>query len=134
MSAGALPKWLGFKLGEELYAIALESVLRVYHHPAVDGVSIEAQEGYPVFVVPATSVFIENSNSAGSNSSVFSNLNVQTKMNWVVVLKSDEASKIGFRVEKTFGPFIAEENVRDETVMHESMTLHIVRPIGGTYG
>lgn len=124
MSAGMMPKWLGFKLDDSLYAIALESVLRVYHHPASDGAAIEASEGYPVFIVPAPDIFSEQAMDGSGLS----------QSNWVVVLKSDEASKIGFRVEKTFGPFVAEANKEEPTVRHEQMILQVVKPIGEMYG
>lgn len=120
-----MPKWLGFKLGDVFYAIALESVLRVYHHHAADGVSIEAQEGYPVFIVPASQVFADQNTD-------LTDIEPATA-SWVVVLKSHEASKIGFRVERTFGPFLAKED-EHQTIVHENMTLRVVRPIGGTHG
>ena len=135
MSAGMMPKWLGFKLGESLNAIALESVLRVYHHPAANGSAIEAYEGYPVFIVPAAAIFAEQAlDTSGLPQSLFNSHPATSQMNWVVVLKSDEASKIGFRVEKTFGPFVAEANKDEPTVRHEEMILHVVKPIGGMYG
>ena len=130
MSAGTMPKWLGFKLGDMHYAIALDSVLRVYYHPVSQGVSIEAMEGYPVFVVPASGIFSENENM------LLSSIADETapSMNWVVVLKSYEAAKIGFRVERTFGPVIAKEDERLKTFTHDNMCFHVLKLIGGIDG
>lgn len=135
MTTGNLPKWLGIKLGEASFAIALDGVLRVYYYPAASRPTVEAQEGYPVFVVPAAAFLSESMAYGQPIEHSLSSIDIGTEqLNWVIVLKSDEASKIGFRVEKTFGPFTAEEDDRQGVVAYEEMVLRVVKPLGGKHG
>lgn len=135
MTTGKLPKWLGFKLGETSFAMTLDSILRVYHCPAANHPTVEAQEGYPVFMIPAAALLSESVPSGEPIAHALSSIDIgPDQLNWVIVLKSDEASKIGFRVEKTFGPFTAEEDDRQGVVAYEEMILCVVKPLGEKHG
>lgn len=110
-------RWLGLELGGERYALAMECVTAVFRQPAGQPwlleerrLEVAAHEGAPVFLLEASEV-IHNAASEHHGE-------------WVVALRTSQASSVGLRVASVAGPFPAVEH--QGKVTHHEKVWHAV--------
>lgn len=121
-------QWLGFEVGGHKLALPLGSVASVFHsitNGQSDGAyGLEVYEGVPVFLLSPEKLFDLSAGLTSSNTSPSS---------WVIVLRTDEDAHIGFRVQKTIGPFHAIKNELNQIEYLEQI-LNVVNPLEKNHG
>jgi hypothetical protein len=121
-----LMQWLGFEVDQYKLAIPLGLVASVFYSPPNTEIQknpygLEVHEGAPIFLLPPERLLVwgfEHSRSLLQN----------RILPWVIVLKTNEDASVGFRVEKTFGPFESPLNM-DRSVHYGDQELIAVNPV-----
>lgn len=121
-------QWLGFEVDGHKMALPLGSVASVFHSVAntqLEGAyGLEVHEGVPVFLLSPEKLFDLSLGLISANASPSS---------WVIVLRTDEDAHIGFRVQKTIGPFHAIKNELNQ-IEHLEQILNVVNPLEKNHG
>ena len=121
-----LMQWLGFEVDQYKLAIPLGLVASVFYSPPDTDkhkhpYGLEVHEGAPIFLLPPERLLeceFERSPSLLQNQ----------MLPWVIVLKTNEDAAVGFRVEKTFGPFEANLN-SDLSIQYGEQILFAANPV-----
>ncbi len=121
-------QWLGFEVGGKKLALPLGSVASVFYSVAngqLEGeYGLEVYEGVPVFLLSPEKLFDLSADLSSHNPAPSS---------WVIVLRTDEDAHIGFRVQKTIGPFHAIKNDLNQIEYLEQI-LNVVNPLEKNHG
>lgn len=113
-------QWLGFEIEQRKLALPLSAVASVFHsvlHKVSDKpFGLEVHEGVPVFILSPSELFGVDLSSLGNEAEPSS---------WVIVLRNQEDAHIGFRVQRTIGPFHAVKNDENQ-IQHLEQCLSVV--------
>jgi chemotaxis signal transduction protein len=113
-------QWLGFEIEGDKLALPLGAVASVFHSvvqkASEKSFGLEVHEGVPVFILSPADLFgLQLKHSQAE---------VQP-LSWVIVLRTNEDAHIGFRVQKTIGPFHAQKN-QENQIQYLEQTLNVV--------
>lgn len=120
-------QWLGFEINQRKLALPLSAVASAFYSVLLKTPAkpfgLEVHEGVPVFLLSPAELFgvelktLENESEPSS---------------WVIVLKSNEDADIGFRVQKTIGPFHAVINLENQ-IHYLDQVLDVVSLLESTH-
>jgi chemotaxis signal transduction protein len=113
-------QWLGFEIGGAKLALPLNAVASVFHSvmqkASEKSFGLEVYEGVPVFVLSPADLFGLELKALEAEAQ---------SLSWVIVLRTNEDAYIGFRVQKTIGPFHALKN-QENQIQYLEQTLNVV--------